>query len=143
MEQALAGISEELQVSINDILEVYHVRGGSIYDQLHWEKHTALRNRLRGLFYLIDSAVEEALDNVIRASSLIENLNSRLRNYFTLRRHLENSYLEILQFFLNHRRFLRSDHVERVGKSPAELLTGVRHNHWLEILGFDLFKRAA
>ena len=27
-----------------------------------------------------------------RSSSLVENLNSRLRNYFTLRRHLGNSY---------------------------------------------------
>jgi hypothetical protein len=44
---------------------------------------------------------------------LVENLNSRLRTYFTLRRHLGNSYLELLRFFLNHHRFLRSRHVER------------------------------
>ncbi|MDB5402244.1 MAG: hypothetical protein JWQ55_4262 [Rhodopila sp.] len=43
-----------------------------------------------------------------RSSSLVENLNSRLRTYFTLRRHLGNSYLGLLRFFLNHRRFMRS-----------------------------------
>ena len=37
-------------------------------------------------------------------------------------RHLD--YLALLQFFLNHRRFLRSERPERVGKSPAELLGG-------------------
>jgi hypothetical protein len=38
-----------------------------------------------------------------RCSSLVENLNARLRTYFTLRRHLGGSYLDLLQFFLNHR----------------------------------------
>ena len=32
-------------------------------------------------------------------------------------------------------RFLRSEHPERVDKSPAELLTGQEHAHWLELLG--------
>ena len=40
------------------------------------------------------------------------------------RRHPGPDYLALLQLFLNHRRFLRSERPERVGKSPAELLTG-------------------
>ena len=66
---------------------------------------------------------------------MVENLNSRLRTYFTLRRHLGGSYLELLRFFLNHRRFLRSRHAERWGKSSRELLTGHAHPHWLTLLG--------
>ena len=69
-----------------------------------------------------------------RSSSLVENLNSRLRNYFTLRRHLGRPYLDLLRFFLNHRRYMRSQLVERVGKSPRELMTGERHPHWLTLL---------
>jgi len=65
----------------------------------------------------------------------VENLNSRLRSYFTLRRHLGGSYLDLLRFFLNHRRFLRSRHAERQGKSPRELMTGHGHLHWLTLLG--------
>ena len=72
-----------------------------------------------------------------RCSSLVENLNSRLRTYFTLRRHLGSSYLALLQFFLNHRVFMRSRRTERVGKTPKELLTGQAHAHWLELLGFQ------
>ena len=45
------------------------------------------------------------------------------------------TYLELLRFFLNHRRFLRSRHAERQGKSPCELLTGHAHPHWLTLLG--------
>ena len=67
---------------------------------------------------------------------MVENLNSRLRNYFFLRRQLGKDYLTLLQFFLNHRRYLRREDPSRVGKSPAELLTGQRHAHWLELLGY-------
>jgi hypothetical protein len=49
--------------------------------------------------------------------------------------------LELLRFFLNHRRFPRSERSERVGKSPAELLTGSSHPHWLEMLGYTRFSR--
>ena len=74
-------------------------------------------------------------------SSIIENLNSRLRNYFFLRRRLGPDYLALLQFFLNHRQFLRSERPKRIGKSPAELLTGQSHPHWLEMLGYQRFSR--
>jgi hypothetical protein len=69
------------------------------------------------------------------SSSLVENINSRLRNYFTLRRHLGGSYLVLLRFFMNHRRFMRSRRAERNGKSPRELMTGQGHPHWLTLLG--------
>ena len=86
-------------------------------------------------------AVAELRRRVVRASSVIENVNSRLRGYFFLRRELGSDYLALLQFFLNHRRFLRSEHVERAERSPAELLTGQKHAHWLELLGFSRFVR--
>jgi hypothetical protein len=75
------------------------------------------------------------MEHTPRSSSLVENLNSRLRNYFTLRRHLGNPYLDLLRFFLNHRRLLRSRRAERQGKSPRELMTGQDHPHWLTLLG--------
>jgi hypothetical protein len=86
-------------------------------------------------------ALGELLGRVVRASSVIENLNSRLRNYFFLRRQLGSNYLALLQFFLNHRRFLGSAQPARVGKSAADLLTGQRHGHGLELLGYTPFSR--
>jgi hypothetical protein len=90
---------------------------------------------------LFEFIVAELAEQTVRASSVIENLNSRLRSYFFLRRHLGPDYLALLQFFLNHRRFLRSERPERVGKSPAELLTGTAHSHWPEMLGYRRFSR--
>ena len=87
------------------------------------------------------AAVSQALQQTPRASSLVENLNSRRSYYFFLRRQLGQKYLDLLQFFLNHRAFMRSECPERVGKSPTELMTGQTHAHWLELLGFERFQR--
>lgn len=107
-----------------------------------WERWNHLHTQLSGKFYGVIEAVGEALKQTPRASSMVENLNSRLRNYFFLRRSLGASYLSLLQFFCNHRCFLRSRVPERVGKSPKQLLTGQPHSHWLELLGFERFRRA-
>jgi hypothetical protein len=101
----------------------------------YWQGWNRLRAQLGGKFHALIAAVSRAMADTPRSSSLVENLNSRLRTYFTLRRHLGGSYLELLRFFLNHRRFQRSRRAERCGKSPRELLTGHAHPHWLTLLG--------
>lgn len=101
----------------------------------YWQGWNRLRARMGNQFHAVFDAVAQAMAQTPRSSSLVENLNSRLCNYFTLRRQLGGSYLDLLQFFLNHRRFLRSRRPERVGKSPAQLMTGQGHPHWLTLLG--------
>jgi hypothetical protein len=143
MEKRFCEIAQELEVPLQAILDVYYLSGLPSSNQRCWERYTALRNRLGEKFYWIELEVQEVLKDTVRANSLVENINSRLRTYFTLRRELGNGYLGMLQFFLNHRRFMRSRRKERVEHSPVELLTGVKHKHWLEMLGFELFKQAA
>ena len=111
-------------------------------DSRRYQEEAVLRPQLRGRFFEVCEAVDQVRTRTVRASSLVENFNSRLRGYFFLRRHLGADYLALLQFFLNHRRFLRSECPERVGRSPAEVLTGVPHPHWLTLLGFTRFQRA-
>ncbi|MEO0376565.1 MAG: hypothetical protein AAF329_18470 [Cyanobacteria bacterium P01_A01_bin.17] len=107
-----------------------------------WERWNQLHSQLSDKFHDVIKAVGEALQQTPRASSLVENLNSYLRNYFFLRRSLGDDYLSLLKFFINHRRFLRSRVPERVRKSPKELLTKEAHTHWLELPGFERFQRA-
>jgi len=101
----------------------------------YWQGWNLLRAETGCKFHALSAAVSRAIAHTPRSSSLVENLNSRLRPYFTLRRHLGNSYLDLLRFFLNHRRFMRSRRAERQGKSPRELMTGSGHPHWLTLLG--------
>ncbi len=101
----------------------------------YWQGWNRLRTIMGGKFHALCVAVSRAMADTPRSSSLVENLNSRLRTYFTLRRHLGGAYLDLLRFFLNHRRFLRSRHAQHQGKSPRELMTGQGHLHWLTLLG--------
>jgi hypothetical protein len=143
LDKDLAALAQEWQVSAATVRQVLQTQQMSERDARRWQREATHRQQLGGRYYALSEAVAEVAGGVVRASSLVENVNSRLRNYFFLRRQLGADYLALLQFYLNHRRFLRSEHQERVGKSPAELLSGQEHSHWLEMLGYQRFRRAA
>jgi hypothetical protein len=143
LDKDLQTLAVEWQVSAETVRELLKTQQMSEKDSRRWQREAAHRQQLRARYYGLFEAVQELAGQVVRASSLVENVNSRLRSYFFLRRQLGPDYLELLRFFLNHRRFQRSEHEERVGKSPAELLTGQDHAHWLEMLGYQRFHRAA
>ena len=141
LDSDLMALAAEYQVSEAVARETLQVRAMSPYDRRRGPREAALWRVLGRRYHPLREAVAELLARVVRASSVVENLNSRLRNYFFLRRQLGPGYLKLLQFFLEQRRFLRSEHPQRVGKSPAELLTGKSHAHWLELLGYTRFER--
>lgn len=141
LERDLTQVAERFQVPLAVVRELLDLDGQDPRKPRRWQNEAALRRQLRQRFYPLRQAVRQAAKRAVRASSIVENINSRLRPYFFLRRHLGHDYLDLLQFFLNHRCFLRSEHPGRVGKSPAELLTGATHPHWLEMLGYRRFSR--
>ena len=141
LDQDLAGVAHRFQLPVATVREVFNNEVLDVDRPERWARDAVLRERLGSRFFAVSVAVAELAEHTVRASSVIENLNSRLRNYFFLRRQLGPDYLALLQFFLNHRQFLRSERPERVGKSPAELLTGQSHPHWLEMLGYQRFSR--
>jgi hypothetical protein len=142
LDEKLAKIAHKFQISHSCVREVCLLRKKPMATNIYWQQWNQLYKQLSDKFLSVKEAVESAMNSTPRASSLVENLNSRLRNYFFLRKHLNSHYLELLRFFLNHRTFMASRKSERKGKSPKELMTGETHPHWLEMLGFDLFQRA-
>jgi hypothetical protein len=137
----LAALAAELAVPVAVLREVLAVQGLDQRRPQRWRREAGLRARLRGRYHRVATAVAALARQVVRASSVVENLNSRLRSYFHLWRQVGVGSLTLLQFYLNHRRFPRSGHPERVGKSPAELLTSAGHPPWLELLGYQPFSR--
>ncbi|MCP4396320.1 MAG: hypothetical protein GY801_03280 [bacterium] len=134
-------ISDRYDVPLHLVHALCELTGIPEDSPLRWQREDRLRSQLGWKFFAVHHAVREAMSSTPRTSSVIENFNSRLRNYFFLRKHLGTSYLDLLRFFLNHRTFLHTTRLERKGKSPAELLTGHSHAHWLELLGFSPFRR--
>lgn len=141
LDKRFSDLADLLDVPVCFIHAVGELQGMDMEHSSYWEKRANLQKELKSLFFKIEQAVQKILEDTPRASSLVENLNSRLRNYFFLRRQVGNDYLELLRFFLNHRRFIRSDRPERKGLSPVEIMTGTKHPHWLESLGFERFCR--
>ena len=142
LDQKLDVIAQRFELPLQAVRDVCLLHRKHETSNAYWERWNQLHHELSGKFHGLMEAVSNALKQTPRASSMVENLNSRLRNYFFLRRSLGDDYLNLLQFFLNHRQFMRSLKPERVGKSPKELLTGQPHPHWLELLGFERFQRA-
>ena len=139
--------SKKLDGYLNEIANKYNISLLNIQEMLKLERleqnnpdycklESKLRDTLKLQFHEIQEEITNAISKIYRASSPIENLNGRLRSYFSLRHQIGAKYLDLLRFFLNHHKFLRSFHPERVGKSPAELMTGEKHPHWLDMLGF-------
>jgi hypothetical protein len=141
LDRDFAAVATECAVPADLVRELFAVQTLDLDNPRRWRRDAPLRRLLGARYYPLSQALDEVRRRTVRASSLVENLNSRLRSYFFLRRHLGNDYLSLLQFFLNHRRYLRSEHPDRVGKSPAELLNGQSHPHWLELLGYTRFSR--
>lgn len=136
-------LAARLDVPLRFVQAVCELQGLDQNLPAYWQREGRLRKKLcadlQKKIHAVQLGVREILAATPRASSIVENLNSRLRNYFFLRRQIGNGSLDLLRFFLNHRRYIRSDRPERIGKSPTELLNGEPHPHWLELLGFERF----
>lgn len=143
LDEEIADLASHAKVSEAVLREMVAIQEMADGDRRKWQRDAALRGHLGGRYHETSLLVEALREGVVRGSGAVENLNSRLRNYFFLRKEVGGGYLELLRFFLNHRRFLRSERPERVGKSPAELLGGKGHAHWLGLLGHARFSQAA
>jgi len=77
--------------------------------------------------------VFDELDNIIQASSMVENINSILRLYLDRSRNqVTQEFLNLFAFYHNHRRFVDG---KRKGKTPLEIFTGKEQKKdWIELL---------
>jgi len=137
LDEKLDAIARAAMVPVHLVRATCLLHRKSETSSAFWQAWNRLHATMGRQFYDVYTAVSQAMHSTPRSSSLVENLNSRLRNCLTLRRHLNGSraWLGLLQFFFNHRRFIRSRCSERVGKSPREAMTGEDHPHWLTLLG--------
>jgi hypothetical protein len=141
LDNDLKRISLEMKRPIHLVRQVVTLQHQSPKSPHYWKTYALLQGHLGDDFLRVMQCVSQWKKGFHRTSSLVENLNSRLRQYFFLRRQIGGGYLDLLRFYLNHHRFDRSRRPERVGYSPAELLADETHPHWLEMLGFTLFQR--
>jgi len=153
--EALLDISIALNKKFESLANQYNVSIETIWticysarydiDSVKYHEASCELELLLGLQYEeIEDAVLHILETTHRCSSMIENFNSRLRPYLDERKFMSQKSLDLIQFYLNHKPFMRSKHERLVNKTPAETLTGKAHKPWLEMLGFTpWYKQAA
>ena len=93
------------------------------YHQHESEERLAVAEGLLGdEFELLKALVFDRLDSVIRASSLVEMVNSLVRPYLhSCKGQITQETLNLIMFYHNHHRYQSG---KRKGKAPLELLTG-------------------
>lgn len=79
---------------------------------------------------------ERLLSSTKKASSLVENLNGRIRVFIEVKRIIPTDFFILLKVYFNMRRYKRSRCKERIGKSPLEVLTGITQPSFFEALGY-------
>ncbi|HKM69656.1 MAG TPA: hypothetical protein VJX94_06245, partial [Stellaceae bacterium] len=100
---AFAGVLDEKLAAIAGVHDISAllVREACVLHRLpststaYWQGWNRLRSKLGGKFHAVFDAVSRVMAETPRSSSLVENLNSRLRTYFTLRRHLGGCRVEV------------------------------------------------
>jgi hypothetical protein len=81
----------------------------------------------------LKAQVFEKLDSIVKASSLVEMVNSLIRPYLnSCKGQITQETLNLIMFYHNHRRYKSG---KRQGKAPIELLTGeALQGDWVELL---------
>ena len=137
-------IAKKHQCSLDDVWEICALQRCEYSgDTYHFRSEKIVLKLTGDLFEKIEDDVLDALDTTERTSSMVENLNGRVKSYLRNRKECNQNFLNLLRFYLNHTPLKRSARKTRLHKSPSEILTGNKHPHWLEMLGYTRFQRKA
>ena len=143
LNEAFCALANKYTLSVSIIWEICYTARYDANSVKYGLKSCALESLIGPDYDAIEDEVLLILEGTHRCSSMVENFNSRLRPYLDEKKEVTQKTLDLVQFYLNHKPFVRSHHKHLVNKTPAEALTGVAHKPWLEMLGFTEFQRQA
>ena len=102
------------------------------------ERYNCAERRLYSRFGRHLPEAKKALDEIIhsthRASSMIENLNGRLRCFIDLKREIPQHFMILIKVFFNTKKPFRSRHRKWRNTSAVERLTGKRYPEFLDLV---------
>jgi len=136
-------VSNKHNVSLEIIWKICYCTRYALDNPKYVEKAWKFETLIGGKYEEIEDEVLTIFEETPRCSSMVENYNSRLRPYLIDRKEVTQKRLGLIQFYLNHKPFMRSHHAQLKNKTPAEALTRKPHENWLVLLGHTQFKRKA
>ena len=135
----LSKLTDKYQQPTELLWRICYAMRYSVESNTYHEKTSELEALVGSQYDALEDEVLTLLEHTHRCSSMVENFNSRLRPYLDEQKLITQKILSLIQFYLNHKPFMRSKHECLKKKSPAEALTGKDPPHWLVMLGFSPF----
>lgn len=137
LERLMSDRANELGLPEEALVLLYRLRS---YQGDESKEYMAINHRidelLSGRRPEAEEELQHMLDMIKRASSLVENLNSRIRPYIHLKRIVPDRFFSLMKVFFNTKKYRRSVRSERVSRSPLELMTGKEYPDFFELLGY-------
>jgi hypothetical protein len=99
LDSKLEEISQQFQIAEYLVRATCLLQRKPKTSEAYWQRYQTLYRMMGPKFYEVFEAVVYAMENTHRSSSMVENLNGRLRNYFYLRCNLGQGYLNLLRFY--------------------------------------------
>ena len=134
LEKNIGTLAESMGYEPHVFRNMYRLSCMGTVHPMFQEMHGEPRQALKADYDEAMRLVKELVKSTCRASSIVENLNSRVRPYMNAKRFIPEGFFPLLQLYFNTKKYRRSEVPERVGKSPLELLTG-EHRDFYELLG--------
>lgn len=137
LEQEFSKLAKIFNLPITDIWELCELCRCLRFSEKYYQRSEKIRRKFgENQYILLLGLVGQIVTSTTRASSIVENLNGRIKPYYEIRKQIGRGFNELLRFFINHTPLSCSRKKERKNKTPAELLMKQAHSSWLEMLGF-------
>jgi len=136
LERGIDGLSQKTSIPAEIYKQMYRQMSYSPDNKINIELHCNIAIQLQGRYIEARDELQKLLDTTKKASSLVENLNGRIRGYIEVKRVIPTGFFVLLKVYFNTHCYNRSRCSSRIGKSPLELLTNQPQPNFLEALGF-------
>ena len=136
LEREMELVAKEARIPVEGFHLMYRQKIYAPGSRQNSEIHCKQVSLLAEQYPEVRSKFEQILRRTKKASSLVENLNGRIRVFIEVKRVIPPRFFILLKVYFNTRRFHRSRYSERVGKSPLELLTGCTQPDFFDAIGY-------
>ena len=120
-------------VHVTDFQLLYQQKYGRLGVQAYEWMEKRLYQRFGRQLPEARAALDKMIRSSRRASSMIENLNGRLRCFMDLKREIPTEFLLLIKVFFNTKKPFRSRHEGWAGTSALERLTQNRYPEFLDL----------
>jgi hypothetical protein len=136
-------VAKEYSVGITDIWAICNNARYNLDSDQYNINYINFHDKHGDIFDSIEDDVLQTISQVHRSSSLIENLNSRIRIYLDARKGFKKDRFELIKFALNHLPRRRSANQKLKNKSAAEVFSKKDSIDFISLLELQQFRQTA